>query len=111
MLRAERYEAAAYLSGYAVELALNARFCRSVDWTEFPSTTAEFNAYRSLRTHDLEVLLHLSGREVWIRQTHLAAWTAVTAWSAELRYTDAGSVRSADAQRMVEAVEKLLEVL
>ena len=111
LLEAERYEAATYLSGYAVEVALKARFCRSVNWTEFPSTAAEFNAYRSLRTHDLEVLLHLSGREVEIRETHLPAWTNVAAWSAELRYTDAGSVRSSDARAMIASVEKLLEAL
>jgi hypothetical protein len=96
---------------HAVEVALKARFCRSVHWTAFPSTTTEFNAYRSLRTHDLDILLHLSGREVWIREAHLPAWIDVTAWSAELRYTTAGSVPFADAQRMVDAVEKLLEVL
>ena len=56
-----RYDAAVYLSGYAVELALKARICETLGWIEFPSTRGEFHKYQSLQTHELEVLLEFSG--------------------------------------------------
>ena len=51
-----RYDAAMYLSGYAVELALKARICETLGWTWFPSRSAEFHDYRTLQTHSLQVL-------------------------------------------------------
>src|SRR5262249_15615832 len=63
---AGRYDAAVYICGYAVETALKARICKTLKWSGYPATAKEFNDYSSLRTHDLEVLLHLSGREVRI---------------------------------------------
>jgi hypothetical protein len=56
-----RYDGAIYLCGYAIEVALKARTCRTLGWAEFPETNREFENYRSFRTHDLEVLLNLSG--------------------------------------------------
>src|SRR5712691_5133895 len=47
LLTAGRYDGATYLCGYAVEVALKARICRTLNWTEFPSTGSEFQAYRS----------------------------------------------------------------
>ncbi|MCB0065385.1 MAG: HEPN domain-containing protein [Caldilineaceae bacterium] len=61
LLAANRYDGAMYLCGYAVELALKARICRTLKWAGYPSTRKEFEGYQSLRTHDLKVLLHLSG--------------------------------------------------
>jgi hypothetical protein len=60
LLEAGRYDGAAYLVGYGVELALKARICETLGWEGFPSTRNEFRQYASFRTHDLEVLLHLS---------------------------------------------------
>jgi hypothetical protein len=37
-LKAERFDGAFYLSGYAVELALKARICRTLKWRATPST-------------------------------------------------------------------------
>ena len=37
LLTAGRFDGATYLCGYAVEVALNARICRTLNWTEFPS--------------------------------------------------------------------------
>ncbi|OQY56397.1 MAG: hypothetical protein DRR08_31475 [Candidatus Parabeggiatoa sp. nov. 2] len=39
---AKRYDAATYLGGYAVELALKARICKTLGWTNFPETNKEF---------------------------------------------------------------------
>ena len=41
LLTAGRFDGATYLCGYAVEVALKARICRSLNWTEFPSTGSE----------------------------------------------------------------------
>ncbi len=57
-----RYDGAVYLAGYTVELALKARICEVLNWSGYPATSKEFDGYRSFRTHDLRVLLSLSGR-------------------------------------------------
>ncbi len=38
----QRYDAAAYLCGYAIELALKARICKTLRWPNFPDTNKEF---------------------------------------------------------------------
>ena len=82
LLQAGRYDGATYLCGYAVEVALKARICRTLNWTDFPSTAGEFQSYRSFQTHDLDVLLHLSGQEVRVKQHHFALWNKVARWKA-----------------------------
>ena len=59
LFAAARFDGATYLCGYAVEVALKARICRTLNWPEFPSTGSEFQAYRSFQTHELDVLLRL----------------------------------------------------
>lgn len=73
LFRNKRYDGAVYLCGYAVEIALKARICRTLKWAGFPETRREFEAYQSLRTHDLDVLLKLSGIEERIKRTYSAA--------------------------------------
>jgi len=46
-------------------LALKARICRTLKWRDFPQSGREFDDFRSLRTHDLEILLKFSG--IWER--------------------------------------------
>jgi hypothetical protein len=70
LLAAGRFDGATYLCGYVVEVALKARICRVLNWPEFPSTGGEFQAYRSFQTHELDVLLRLSGQEPRIKQNH-----------------------------------------
>ena len=85
LLTADRFDGATYLCGYAVEVALKARICRTLNWTEFPSTGSEFQAYRSFQTHELDVLLRLSGQEARIKQNHFPLWNAVAIWKVESR--------------------------
>jgi HEPN domain-containing protein len=42
LFEAKRYDAATYLCGYAVELALKARICQTLKYTHFPETNKEF---------------------------------------------------------------------
>jgi len=111
LLLAERFDGATYLCGYAVEIALKARICRILNWAEFPSTGSEFQAYRSFQTHELDVLLRLSGQEARIKQNHFPLWNAVAVWKVESRYNVVGTVQQADATAMIQAAEELLAVL
>jgi hypothetical protein len=47
-------------------------------------TGSEFQAYRSFQTHELDVLLRLSGQETRIKQNHFPLWNAVAIWKVEL---------------------------
>lgn len=111
LLKKERYDGAVYVCGYAVEVALKAKVCRVLNWQEFPQTSGEFKAYRSFQTHELEVLLRLSGQETRIKQEHFELWNVVAVWKAESRYNVIGTVGQAEAAAMIAAVDSLLKVL
>ena len=106
-----RHDGAVYLCGYAVELALKARICRTLHWSAFPATTAEFRDYQSFRVHDLEVLLHLSGIESKILSRFPSEWSALSKWNPEIRYVPLGSAGIHDAHHMIEAAKALVRVL
>lgn len=93
LLQAGRYDGAMYLCGYAIEAALKARICRTLNWPDFPSTVGEFQHYRSFQTHDLDVLLHLSGQEDRIKRDHAAQWIILVVWEVDWRYTVIGTAR------------------
>ena len=111
LLRARRYDGSIYLCGYAVELALKHRICRTLGWNDFPATSAEFKAYQSFRTHDLDVLLHLSGQEANIKKQALADWSTAAEWDPEVRYRSIGSASKEDAELMIKATTAILRVL
>lgn len=108
LLRGKRPEGSVYLCGYAVEVALKGRICDTLKWTGYPDTSAEFQKYTSFRTHDLDVLLHLSGIEAKIKTKLLAEWSNVVSWRPESRYSPIGKVTSAAASAMVTSTKKLL---
>ena len=108
---AGRYDGAAYLCGYAVEIALKARVCRTLKWSGFPSTRKEFENYTSFRTHNLDVLLSLSGQEDRIKTTYFADWSAVSTWDPEQRYNVVGTAKKPEVERMIVAAETLLRAL
>lgn len=111
LLKAERYDGAIYLGGYVVELALKSRICKTLKWKSFPQTRSEFQSFQSFKTHDLDVLLSLSGAEDKIKIRYLAEWSAVTTWDPEARYNPIGSASKTDAELLIEAARKLLSVL
>ncbi len=101
ILRANRkYDVAIYLCGYAVEIALKDRICRTLKWAGFPSTAGEFSNYRSFQTHNLEVLLNLS-----------ASGDTVTQWNPEHRYNPRGAYTAAEAASIVNATKRALRVI
>jgi HEPN domain-containing protein len=62
----KRYDSAFYLCGYAVEIALKARICRTLRWSQYPAS----NQYQSFKTHDLDQLLGLTGIAVRIQNQY-----------------------------------------
>lgn len=111
LLAAGRFDGAIYLCGYAVEAALKARICRVLNWADFPGTSGEFQAYRSFQTHELDILLRLSGQEARIKKDHFNPWNAVAVWKSDSRYNVVGTARQADAKTMMGAADGLLEIL
>jgi HEPN domain-containing protein len=107
----KRYDGAVYLCGYAVEIGLKARICRALKWASYPSTRGEFEGYQSFRTHDLDILLHLSAREAKIKAGHLAEWSILAAWDPNSRYLRIGSASHLEAAAMIAATKTLLAAL
>ena len=111
LLRAKRYDGAYYLCGYSVELALKARICRTLRWSGFPRTRAEFEGRQSLKTHDLEALLQFTGVGARVKAKYFAEWSLVLNWNPEKRYQKTGNSTQQDAADMVASAEKLLGAL
>ena len=112
LLAAGRNEGAIHLCGYAVELALKARICETLNWSRFPETGREASDYRSLRTHDLEVLLYLSGVYERIAAGLEEDWARVLKWKPELRYTfPVTDNEMPTAAAMLSSAQRVLEAL
>jgi hypothetical protein len=111
LYRARRYDGAIYLCGYAVEIALKARICKTLSWSEYPATGGEFQNYQSFRTHNLHVLLHLAGVEERIKTTLMTEWSAVAVWDPEARYKPIGSATRQAAELMIASARVLLRAL
>ena len=111
LLGAKRYDGAVYLCGYAIETALKARICRTLHWPQYPSTRADFQHKLTFRTHDLDLLLELSGIESKVKSQHLADWSIVVQWEPEMRYRPVGSANATDATNMLQATKALFRVL
>lgn len=111
LLDARRFDAAAYMCGYAVEIKLKARICRTLHWESFPDSRAEFQNLISFKTHDLDVLLDLSGVAERIQLNYSAQWEAFEDWEPEMRYNRVGAMMELQAGRMVAAARALLKTL
>lgn len=109
--RSNRYDGAVYLCGYAVEIALKVRVCRTLEWAGFPDSAKDFKEYQSFKTHDLDVLLHLSGVEKRVKKNFLPEWSVVGTWNSEMRYNPIGNATKESAEHMIEASKTLMEAL
>ena len=108
---AGHYDGVVYLCGYAVELALKARICETLDWDGYPSTNREFRDYLTFRTHDLKVLLRLSGQESRILRDMPKTWRAVAIWNPELRYRLFGSTSVSEAEILLKQMRQVQEAI
>lgn len=110
-MRARRYDGAVYMCGYALEVRLKARICRTLHWSGFPNTRSEFQNCVSLKTHDLQTLPSFSGIEPRIKSRFTAEWLIVSQWDPEMRYNPTGSSTAAEARVMLQAVQTLAKVI
>lgn len=111
LLDNKRYDGAIYLCGYAIEIALKARICKILKWPKFPSTQKDFQNYTTFKTHNLDVLLSLSGVEAKIKKSYFADWSNIAQWDPEIRYKPIGSATKIETESMLASTKKLLEVL
>lgn len=111
LLANDRLDSAAYLCGYAVELALKARICITLNWEGFLATRGEFEGFSSFRTHRLDMLLILSGQEQRIKAEQLREWSSVVTWDPEARYKAVGHAPREKVESMLAAVRVLVEVV
>ena len=106
LLDHRRYDGAAYICGYAVEFALKARICDTLNTNAYPDKISGF------KTHNLETLLFLTGQESHVKLNALAEWTFVLQiWQPEMRYRPTGAILPADVQTLLDATRTLLLVL
>ncbi|HEX5025934.1 MAG TPA: HEPN domain-containing protein [Agriterribacter sp.] len=111
LLASGRYDGAVYLCGYSIEIALKHKICKTLNWAGFPSTNKEFEKLKSLKTHDLDVLLSFTGVETTLKTTLFAEWSAVASWNPEARYNPIGKVSSTEAEFMIKSVKSLIKIL
>ncbi len=109
LFEAGRYDGAAYLCGYVVELALKARICKTLKWRGYPQTGAEFQGLASFKVHNLRILLKLSGREELVETRHDTDWFQVVDWNPEDRYSRIGTAAEAKVREMLRSAAFLLE--
>src|SRR4051812_405717 len=108
LFKSRHYDGAAYLCGYAIELALKGRICRHLKWNGFPENQGESRWSQALKTHDLDALLELSGVRSRIRSTYVADWSVIQRnWSPEARYRVIGSFSSTTTLAMLGAATTL----
>lgn len=112
LLRASRkYDVAIYLCGYAIEIALKERICRTLKWPGYPATSGEFSNFRSFQTHNLEVLLDLSAIEDKVTTTLGGDWFTLAKWTPEQHYNPRGTKTMNDADTMIRITAKALGVI
>ena len=125
LFAAERYGGAMYICGYAVEIALKARICRTLHWPDYPETNREWSQnkkFSQFKTHSLSFLLSYSGREDRIKSQHGAQWILVDTWDPNSRYRPtspsgratraaAQAKHRADARQMIDSARILLKAL
>lgn len=98
------YDGAAYLAGYAVEMALKARICRLLGIPEYPSSGPLKQTYA---VHDLDQLALLAGLKPRLGLASpklFAKWSVALPWRPDRRYTSPGTHSPQDALDILTAI-------
>jgi hypothetical protein len=111
LFRNQRFDGSVYLCGYVLELALKARTCKTLKWHDFPETNNDFKNYQSFRTHNLDILLTLSGLETKIKLNHFVDWNNVNQWNPEMRYGPTGVISRNEANEMIISTKNLIRII
>jgi hypothetical protein len=105
---AGRLECALYICGYALEMKLKYKMCKTLDWDEYPGDGKEKN--RSFKTHKLDDLIHLSEVEKRINAKYILEKSIVVKWDPEIRYSSEKKTQE-DVNLMIASTETLLNNL
>jgi len=106
----DRSDGAAYLCGYAVEFTLKARICTVLGWGAYQIS----RGFESFKTHELPILLSLSGcaQKNVFGSPFATEWsTVLNMWSSQMRYEPVGSISTQNANDMLQAVQNLLSMI
>ncbi len=105
LFRAGLYDGAAYLAGYAVELALKARICKLLGVNEYPGSRFK----TTYAVHDLGQLLYLAGLEAKLNlgnRSLFRNWSVAVPWGPEQRYLRVGTYSKQKARGILEAISE-----
>lgn len=102
-------DGAFYICGYAVEMGLKYKICKTLDWDEYPVSGKDAKKHQSFKTHKFEDLLHYSGAEKQ-KNSFIAEWSIVMKWDSEIRYSSVKQTPE-DVKVMIEATETILSKL
>jgi HEPN domain-containing protein len=106
LTKAGRFDAAAYVCGYVLELGLKACICKRLRMAEYPGQKVLRGAFW---THNLEELLLLAGLTDEIDAHGDAAlftnWNVVRHWEPAWRYDQPGKRSKQAVERMLQALE------
>jgi HEPN domain-containing protein len=106
-----RHDGAAYLCGYAIEVALKLCVCQARNWEGQPENEQESPSYGILKTHNLDNLLQLANVHRAIKSEHFQEWSIIRTWNPEARYRPIGEVSRGDAEGFLQAAAILLKAL
>ncbi len=104
----KRYDGAVYICGYAIEIHLKHKICKRLKWSDYPPGN-NFRDYASFKTHNLDILLSLTGKEIKMKKELLAEWSIVSKWNPETRYNATGSITKEDAKLMIDSTKNILK--
>jgi len=113
LLASDKSDGAIYLCGYALELMLKRQVAKILGWEQYPDKKEFNNGYNSFRTHDLDILLHLSGLEQEFRADNdlYVQWQKAKSWNSEIRYRKVGEITKLEASGIIEASRTVLKYL
>ena len=111
LIEKESWDGSIYLCGYAIELTLKARICKTLKWNGFPSSNNEFHGLQSFKVHDLDMLLHLTNRQSKIIEEYEDDWSNVSQWNPSIRYNLAGSTEPGNARTMIASAKILIRAI
>lgn len=106
-----KIDGAVYLCGYAIELALKAVILKEKLWG-FPEETEEFKLYTEVKTHELDKLLTIAGKnQLQNNREFVVAWGYAKNWRSEFRYRPIGTATQENSSQMIASTRAIMTAL
>ncbi len=104
LFESKRFDGAAYMCGYTVELALKACVCKNLNLAEYPLSSLK----GAFKTHDFDELLLLAGVSdqfaIAGNKPLATNWNTVRGWKPEYRYLPLGTTAKETVGQMLDAL-------